>query len=105
MRHCQPKERGSRKALKLESSKKETVKRILKAWINQGKRKKKEVNKMKRNDYFDYIVNNAAEVARAYENEMVDKVKENKDLEEIEKFAREYEKEMVEKFMAGYPVK
>lgn len=34
-------------------------------------------------DYFDYIVNNAAEVARAYENEMVDKVKENKDLEEV----------------------
>ena len=60
---------------------------------------------MKRNDYFDYIVNNAAAVARAYENEMVDKVKENKDLEEIERFAREYEKEMVEKFMAGYPVK
>lgn len=60
---------------------------------------------MKRNDYFDYLVNNAAAVARGYENEMVDKVKENKDLEEIERFAREYEKEMVEKFMAGYPVK
>ena len=60
---------------------------------------------MKRNDYFDYLVNNAAEIARAYENEMVNKVKDNKDLEEIENFAREYEKEMVEKFMAGYPVK
>ena len=60
---------------------------------------------MKRNEYFDYLVNNAAEIARAYEKEMVDKVKENKDLEEIENFAREYEKEMVEKFMAGYPVK
>ena len=43
--------------------------------------------------------------ARAYEKEMVDKVKGNKDLEEVERFAREYEKEMVEKFMAGYPVK
>lgn len=60
---------------------------------------------MKRNEYFDYLVNNAAEIARAYEKEMVNKVKDNKDLEEIEKFARAYEKEMVEKFMAGYPVK
>lgn len=60
---------------------------------------------MKRNEYFDYLVNNAAAVARGYENEMVDKVKEHEDLEEIEKFAREYEKEMVEKFMAGYLVK
>lgn len=60
---------------------------------------------MKRNEYFDYLVNNAAEIARAYEKEMVDKVEGNKDLEEVERFAREYEKEMVEKFMAGYPVK
>lgn len=60
---------------------------------------------MKRNEYFDYLVNNAAEIARAYEKEMVEKVEGNKDLEEIEKFAREYEKEMVEKFTAGYPVK
>ena len=61
---------------------------------------------MKRNEYFDYLVNNAAEIARAYEKEMVEKVvKGNKDLEEVENFAREYEKEMVEKFMAGYPVK
>lgn len=60
---------------------------------------------MKRNEYFDYLVNNAAEIARAYEKEMVNKVKDNKDIEEIENFAREYEKEMVEKFMAGYPVK
>lgn len=60
---------------------------------------------MKRNEYFDYLVNNAAEVARGYEEAEVDKVKYHKDLEEIEKFAREYEKEMVEKFMAGYPVK
>lgn len=60
---------------------------------------------MKRNEYFDYLVNNAAAIARGYENEMVDKVKEHEDLEEIEKFAREYEKEMVEKFMAGYPIR
>lgn len=59
---------------------------------------------MKRNEYFDYLVNNAAAVARGYENEMVNKVKDNKDLEEIENFAREYEKAMVENFMAGYPV-
>ena len=104
MRHSQPKDRGSRKALKLESSK-GNGKADFKSLDKPGEEKKKEENKMKRNDFFDYLVNNAAEVARGYESEMVDKVKDNKDLEEVERFAREYEKEMVEKFMAGYPVK